>query len=92
MAKLHLDDASKLVVSRFGVKLAFVLFFIGLTGQSLSSVLFGASLVLCANAARVALVLRERPLRPIFGYWDEAAWFLTVATAANLIPHASVLD
>jgi hypothetical protein len=91
LAKLHFDGTSKLVVSRFGVKLALVLFLIGFTGQRLYSVLLGASLVLCIHAARSALVLKERLLRPVFGYWDEAIWFLTIATATNAVGDVSRL-
>jgi hypothetical protein len=85
MARVHLDDTSKLVVCRFGLKLAMVLFLVGLTHQHLPTVLFGASAILCLHAARSALILKERPLMAVLGYWDEAVWFLTLAMAANLV-------
>jgi hypothetical protein len=85
MVRLHLDDASKMVVCRFGLKLAVVLFLIGLTHQNLPTVLCGASFILCLHAARSALILKECPLMAVLGYWDEAVWFLTLATAANLV-------
>lgn len=86
MAGLHLDDMSKIVVCRFGLKLAMVLFLVGLTHQHLPTVLFGASAILCLHAARSALILKERLLMAVLGYWDEAVWFLTLAMAANLVP------
>jgi hypothetical protein len=92
MVRLHLDDTSKMVVARFGLKLTVIIFLVEVAGQRLPSVLFGTSIILCVHAIRVALILKEHPLQPTLGYWDEAAWFMTVATVTNLISHVLALQ